>query len=594
MSLPVQSGTATYWRILSYTKPYRKHFAIALIGMVLHGLFSAVTASMMGLLVGEYSGDTSFEQYVPTALAAVDFLLIPIAVFLAFFIRILGNYIAIYYISFIGRQVVALLREQLFDRYVYMAAIEYDQRSSGSLISLITYNTDQLAHTVSSSVIIVVRDSITVLCLLGVMVYYSWQFSLGFFVIGPIAIMLVYSINHKFRLIGMQIQQAAGSINHIIKECIDNQRDIKIYNNQEHERERFNKSNESQRALGFKVDKNKAQNSAFIQIIFILFASSIMTYFLSHGPSAGITAGQFTSFITALMLCIPSLRQLAMVNGSIQTSIAAAQEIFGFLDSEQTLESDKSNIKLTNIKKEIAFNQINYAYSETSSQVLEGISFSMPVGTTTALVGASGSGKTTLANLLTRMYTLNASHNSGSISIDGVDINEMSLASLRSNIIYVGQHITLFSDSVANNIAYGTHASLEQIKQAAQAVNLHEFIEQLPQGYDTHIGNNGLLLSGGQRQRLSVCRAFLHDTPIMILDEATASLDSKSEKIIQNSLQKLLKNRTTLVIAHRISTIKNADNIIVLHQGKIVEQGTHAQLIQQDSYYAALYKIQFA
>ena len=511
---------------------------------------------------------------------------LPLFVIFIFFIRGLSGFFSTYNIAWIGRQVIKSLRAEIYNKFLYLPTIFLDRKSNAELLSKVTFNIEQVAESTSNIITILIRDTLTIIVLTIYMIYLSPTLAKVIFLAAPIIALLVRSLSKLFRRYSERIQDSMGDVTHAIKETLQNHRIIKIFNGQDFENEKFSVINENNRKHNTKLLSTKAIGDALTIFIASLGVAGVVFVATTDEVKNTMSVGDFSGFITAMVLLMTPLKRLTNVNAMIQKGVAAASSIFILIDenNEQDIGHQEAGI----LKGSIEFRDITFSYDPQYGSTLKNINLSIKSGETVAIVGKSGSGKTTLVNLLPRFYDIS----SGFLAIDHQSIEEYSLSSLRANISVVTQEVTLFNDTIMNNIAYGDYSS-EAIDKAISAAHLDEFIEKLPHGLETKVGDQGVLLSGGQRQRIAIARALLKNTPILILDEATSSLDSESEKYIQEALENLMKNRTTLVIAHRLSTIEKADRICVLSEGEIVEIGTHDELIRNNSEYALLHKLQF-
>ncbi len=574
----------TYKRLLVYIKPYRVEFFIAILGMAAHGVSVAWFAQTMQPLL-----DDSFIGKDQQSLV-----LVPLTIVGIFLLRGVGSFFAEYYMALIGGFVINKIRSEIFNKYLHLPSSRYDHSSSGEMISLISYNVERVSNASTNALTVIVRDSATLIGLLAVLFYQSWTLAISLLVLGPIVMVIVRYVSKRFRRISRNIQTSMGKVSHVIEEAVESQREIKIYGGQAYEQEQFNTINESNRRLQMKMTVTRASSVPIVQLIISLFLAGIVYLFTLDATSEQISPGEFISFITAMVLLFPPLKQLTSVNETLQQGIAAGETAFALLDEKS--ENDQGTKAIDLPVRSITIENLSFRYSSDKDPVLRGVSLDINAGETIALVGRSGSGKTTLVNLLARMYQHDvAQKDSGVIKINGIDIAELSLKNLRSKIAYVGQDVKLFNDTIAHNIAYGAldSKSFDDIKDAAHAAHAADFIEKQPRGYQTLVGENGVMLSGGQRQRIAIARALLKNAPILILDEATSALDTESERKVQQGLNQLLQGRTTLVVAHRLSTIEHADKIAVMHNGVLVELGRHEQLLAQKGHYAALHAMQF-
>jgi len=575
--------SSLYLRLLKYTFKYKIVFIVAVLAMAMFAVTDTAFAALIKPLL-----DGSFVNKDPETIRLFPFVLMGL-----FLLRGISGFISTYGIAWVGRNIIKTIRQEMFEKLVHMPTKTYDFASSGELLSKLTYDTEQVAEAATKAITVIVRDGLTVIGLLGLMFYQSFILSVGLFVIGPVIAIFIKVMSVRFRDASKHIQESMGYITNVVEELISGHRVVKIFGGEKSEKNSFEDVNNNNKERHLKLALIQGISIPLVQFIVALFLSIVIYFVTSDEYLKEISVGTFMSFITAMILIFAPIRRLAEINVVLQRGLAASESVFKLLDSQSEIDKKKDSFNkiFTRDFKAISFSNINFSYYDNNNLVLSDINFTIPKGSTCAIVGKSGSGKSTLINLLPRFYDIK----NGSISVDDNNINTFSLKELRGMIAYVGQDLTLFNDSIRNNIAYGSleNKSLEEVKLAAENANASDFINNFDLGYDTFVGDNGVLLSGGQRQRIAIARAILKDAPILLLDEATSSLDSESEKLIQTALVELQKNRTTIVIAHRLSTIENADKIIVLDSGRIIESGKHSELISNKGLYAKLHKIQF-
>ena len=572
------SVTRIYFRLLGYVRSFTGAFALSILGYIIYAASSTAFAELMKYLVDSIeTGGSEFRVLFPTLLIA------------AFACRGVGSFLGIYFMEIVARGVVHKLRCQLFDKYLALPVHYFDSQSSGHLISRLTFNIDQVTNAASSAVTVLIREGIFVLGLLIYLFYNNWRLTLIFIALTPLIGLVVSYASKRFRKISRKIQQSMGDVTHVASEAISGYQVVRGFDGIEYERERFYNASEHNRRQFIKMAATRAMSTPVVQVIVAIAMGILVWLALSPDVMGEMTPGEFIAFITAASLMAKPIRQLTEVNNVIQRGVAAAEDLFQQFDYPN--EEDHGQKKLTRARGEVSFNNISFTYPEADKATLQNISFDVKPGQVVALVGRSGSGKSSLVNLIPRFYQLD----SGDIQLDGHSLSDIALTDLRKQIAMVTQQVTLFNDTVANNIAYGQpDATREQIEAAARAAYALPFIEELPQGLDTEVGDNGVLLSGGQRQRLAIARAILKDAPVLILDEATSALDTESERYIQKALDGVMANRTTFVIAHRLSTIENADVIMVMDKGEIIESGHHAELLERKGAYAQLHAMQFS
>ncbi|HET6566057.1 MAG TPA: lipid A export permease/ATP-binding protein MsbA, partial [Xanthomonadales bacterium] len=569
-----------YFRLWTYTRRYGWMFLLGIVGVSMDAAMQAAFVKFMEPLIDRVfvAKDSEFGLWL-----AGMIVLIGIG-------RIIGNFAGVYGMEWVGRKVVADLRLELFSRYVTLPASFFDRFTAGQLISKLAYNSEQVANAATKSIVTAFRDIMLVIFLVGVMVTSSLKLTLVMLLLVPMIGLLVTVISRRFRKISHRIQDSMADVSHVTEEVVSGHRVVKVFRGQLAEIARFALVNDKTRRLHMRMEATHLTGSSLVQVAAVTAIVLLMVIATRPAMLDSISAGTFTTLFWAMVGTIPPLKRLTTVQSQMQKGIAAADSIFKVLDTPS--EQDSGTITTDRVRGEIEFIDVCFSYPGDDRPVLKDISFRVPAGSVTALVGHSGSGKTTLAGLLPRFYN----YNSGHVLLDGIELKDYTLDSLRAQIALVSQDVVLFNDSVAGNIAYGalSDASKEAIEKAARDAHAMEFIDRLPQQLDTQVGENGTLLSGGQRQRLAIARALLKDAPILILDEATSALDNESERAIQEALAEVMKHRTTLVIAHRLSTIENADQVVVLDQGQVVESGTHAELLARGKVYAGLYNTQFS
>jgi ATP-binding cassette, subfamily B, bacterial MsbA len=573
------TGLNLYRRLLHYVRPYWWAFGVAVLGMVIVAAGDLIMAMLVIPIVRNFqTPDPVRSQWLPLAVIGV------------FVFRGIGSFISEYGMAYTGLRVVFDLRRALIDKLLRLPTPYYDVTPSGVIQSKLTFDAHQLASAASGTITTALRSSMTIVASLVWLLYINWRLTLMTFFVLPIVAVVIRYFSRRLRRIARDVQTRTGAMTHVLEEMIGGHRIVRVFGGEAYERMRAVKAANALRTSMTKQSSSSAASSPISQILAAIAVGVIVWVALAQSQTGKLDLGTFASYVVALLTLLERIKSLSGVNAAIQRGLAAAESIFGLLDRE--VEPDEGTIRLDRAAGQLRFDHISLRYAGSEREALRDVSVSVKPGETVALVGSSGSGKTSLVNLIPRFYEPTA----GRLFVDGHDITTLTLASLRAQIALVSQDVLLFDDTIAANIAYGamTDTPREAIERAAAAAHALEFIRALPQGFDTPVGENGVRLSGGQRQRVAIARAILKDAPILILDEATSSLDSESERQVQAALDALMQGRTTIVIAHRLSTIEHADRIVVLEQGRVVEEGSHAALLARSGVYAKLHRMQFA
>lgn len=569
----------TFRRLWPMITPFKAGLIAAAIALVANAASDTFMLSLLKPLLDDGFGkaDRSILLWMPLVVIGL------------MIVRGVSGYISSYCISWVSGKVVMHMRRRLFGHMMRMPVAFFDQQSTGTLLSRITYDSEQVASSSSSALVTVVREGASIIGLFIMMFYYSWQLSVILLVIAPIVSVVIRVVSKRFRNISKSMQNTMGQVTTSAEQMLKGHKEVLIFGGQKVETERFDKVSNRMRQQGMRMVSASSISDPIIQLIaslalaFVLYAASFPSVMET------LSAGTITVVFSSMIALMRPLKSLTNVNSQFQRGMAACQTLFSILDMEQ--EKDEGKLAVKRVKGEVEFKNVTFTYPGRDVPALRDISFALPEGKTVALVGRSGSGKSTIANLLTRFYDIQE----GKILMDGHDLREYTLSSLRDQVALVSQNVHLFNDTIANNIAYARTDiySREEIEKAATMAYAMDFIGKMDKGLDTVIGENGVLLSGGQRQRIAIARALLRDSPILILDEATSALDTESERAIQAALDELQKNRTSLVIAHRLSTIEKADEILVIEDGCIVERGSHTALLEERGVYSQLYRMQF-
>ena len=569
-----------YSRLWRYVIPHKLIGLIAVVAMATSAVIEAAMVWLVEPLMDEtlVAHDLETARWMPFA-------------FIAIFIgRGITGFATEASLGRIGRSVISALRREVFNKFLTLPIRFIERHATGPMLSRMTYNVEMVAESVTSVVTIMVRDLLTVFAAMGIMIYQSVRLFIFVMILLPIIAALIQALGKAFRRYSGRIQDSVGEVSQVTEEVLTGNRVVKIFGGYNYESERLAEVDERNFRQNLKLIRSRAFGVAVTQVVFGVGVAGVIYAAGAESVNGNLSPGSFMSFFGAMMLMMQPLRRITNVNATLQRGIAAGDSLFRIIDEED--EVDSGTYRSEDVRGKVEFRNVSFSYGDEDSPVLHDVSFIVEAGKSIAIVGHSGGGKSTLVGLVPRFYDVQ----SGEILLDGTSVQDYELANLRSNISLVSQDVILFNDTIANNLAYGQlrQCTRAELLQAADAAHVMDFVKDLPDGFETVVGDRGILLSGGQRQRVAIGRALLKNAPVLILDEATSALDTKSERRIQEALRTLMQDRTTLVIAHRLSTVESADQIIVLDQGRIVESGTHRELLDADGVYAGLYRMQFS